>query len=341
LPVCGGFVVLLVAAGIAPAPALGSTSVAFKASSLQQPLPAAGGFRVKAGNGYSLVVLGVSARGGHPASVEIVVSGRHRGVVYSAPATVTETSIQANLGELGEISVAFHPSGRPTTVRPKCGGSPVSFDSGSYEGTIDFHGEEGYTEVDATSAPGNLDFWLDALCLGIGGGSGPLLPGAELHIRNPQLGPEFTVVKNRPDAPARVEVGVSEYRDGISIERFTALLMPTGSFKYDPRLQVATLDPPLPFAGSGRFDRSKKASKRWSGDLTIDMPGREGVPLTGSGLRATLVHAEWDGRIARPTDARSLDPSMEGSSERASVHGSWRSPRSSLTGISSAVASKS
>jgi hypothetical protein len=208
---------------------------------------------------------------------------------------VTETSIQANLGELGEISVTFHPSGQSTTARPKCGGKPVSFDSGYYEGKIDFHGEEGYTEVEATSVPGNIDFLLDVLCGGISSGRGGLfMPGAELRIRNPQLGPEFSVVKNRPNAPARFEVGVSEYRGGISIERFTTLLMPAGAFRYDPRLQTAILRPPAPFAGTARFDRHRKASHRWGGDLTVDMPGRADVPLTGSELRATLIHAEWE-----------------------------------------------
>jgi hypothetical protein len=258
-------------------------AAAFKAAGLSRPLPAPGGFRLQASNGYSVVVLGVPVREGHPAAIVVIVNSKHRGVTYSAPATVTETSIQANLGELGEISVTFHPSGQPATARPECGG-PVSFDAGYYEGRIDFHGEEGYTEVDATSAPGNIDFWLNLLCPGAGGGHGAFLPGAELHVRNPQLGPEFTVVKNRPDARARVEVGVSEYRGGISIERFATLLMPAGAFRYDPRLRTATLNPSAPFAGTGRFDRSKKANRRWSGDLTVDMPGREDVALTGASL---------------------------------------------------------
>ena len=289
---CGA--TLLVIVGVAPVPSVASTPAAFRSISLEPSLPAPGGFRLKASNGYSLIVLGIPARDGRPAAIELFVSRKHQGVSYLAPATVTETSIQASLGELGEISVTFHSSGQQTTARPKCGGNSVSFDSGHYEGKIDFHGEGGYTEVEATSAPGNIDFWLNIICPGIGGGRGAFLPGAELHVRNPQLGPELTVVKNRPSAPVRLEVGVSEYINGISIERFTTMLMPAGTFRYDRRLQAATLHPPAPFAGTGRFIRSKKASKRWSGDLSVDMPGRADVPLTGSGLRAGLVHAEWD-----------------------------------------------
>ncbi len=242
-----------------------------------------------------MLVLGIPTYHGRSATVEIYVSKKHQGVSYSAPATVTETSIQANLGELGEISVFFHPSGQPRTARPSCGGKSLSFDSGNYEGVIDFHGEEGYTEVEATSVPGDLDFWLNVLCSTLGGrsGGGGSLPGAELHVRNPQLGPEFSVIKNRPSAQAHFEVGVSEYVNGISIKRFVAMPLPPGTFRYDRRLRTATLHPPTPFAGTGRFVRSRKAGKRWSGDLTVNMPGRADVPLTGSALRATLIHAEW------------------------------------------------
>jgi hypothetical protein len=244
-------------------------------------------------NGYSMLVLAIPTYRGRPATVEIYVSRKHRGVSYSAPATVTETSIQANLGELGEISVAFHPSGQLTTARPSCGGKSVSFDRGNYEGAIDFHGEESYTEVEATSVPGDPDFWLNVLCAAAGGGSGSggSLPGAELNVRNPQLGPEFSVTKNLPNAPAHFEVVVSEYVNGISIQRFVVMPLPSGTFRFDRRLRTATLHPPAPFAGTGRFVRSRKAGKRWGGDLTVDMPGRADVPLTGSALRATLVRA--------------------------------------------------
>lgn len=68
--------------------------------------------------------------------------------------------------------------------------------------------------------------------------------------------------------------------------------MPGGDFTYDRRLRTATVHPPAPFAGSARFDLGKKAGQRWGGDLTVDLPGRAGVPLTGPALRATLVPSE-------------------------------------------------
>jgi hypothetical protein len=247
-------------------------------------------FELQGSNGYSIFVLGIPSRKGQSATVELFVQKKHAGVFYSAPATVTETSIQADLGELGEISVSFHRSGQPTIAGSGCG-RPLSFDSGSFEGKIDFHGEEGYTEVEAFSVAGNIDPLVKEICGGIvtGGGSNPFSPGAELYLRNPALGAQFSVAKSRPDSPARFEVSDREYRDGVSIQRFAALVMPAAAFTYSPRLQTATVHPPAPFSGAAHFDRHKKANRRWSGDLAIDLPGRTGLPLTGHQLRAYLV----------------------------------------------------
>ncbi len=247
-------------------------------------------FELQGSNGYSIFVLGVPSRKGQPATIELFVQTKHTGVFYSAPATVTETSIQANLGELGQISVSFHRSGLPTTAISKCG-RPVAFDSGNFEGKIDFHGEEGYTEAEAVSVPGNIDLLLNGICGGFstGGGSNPFSPGAELYLRNPALGAQFSVAKSRPNSPARFEVDDREYHDGISIQRFAAFVMPSAAFAYSPRLQTATVHPSAPFSGEAHFDRRKKANRRWSGDLAIDLPGRTGLPLTGHQLRAYLI----------------------------------------------------
>ena len=64
--------------------------------------------------------------------------------------------------------------------------------------------------------------------------------------------------------------------------------MPGADFTYDRHLRTATVSPPAPFAGSAHFDLGKKAGRRWSGDLTVDLPGRTATPLTGPTLRATL-----------------------------------------------------
>ena len=280
-------VLVIVAAGSA----LASGPVRFRAVA-KGPPPVPGSFQLAGSNGYEIIVATSPARDGSAGSVLIVVVGKDQGVTYRAPATVTETSIQSNLGALGEITVTFQRSGMAATAR--CGHQKVSFDSGHYEGKIEFHGEEGSTDVVATSVPGNIDYWLSGVCGGFSGGSygNPNARGAELYVCNPALGPELAVSKSRPSAVARISAGVSEYTNGIAIERFTGLRMPAGDFSFDRRLRTATVRPPAPFAGAASFDRRKRAGRRWSGDLTVDMPGRADVPLTGGALRAFLVPSE-------------------------------------------------
>jgi hypothetical protein len=255
------------------------------------------GFTVKASNGYSIFVVGVAAHKGKPASIGIFVTGRRDGAFYAAPASVTETSIQADLGALGQIAVVFHPAGQARTERSECGGNPVSLESGSYEGEIEFHGEEGYTTFEGTQAQGGIGFLLDVLCPGISGGSGgPFLPGAELDVnpRQSQPGPDLKVVKNSPRALAHFEVGIDEAREGISISRFSDPTAPAEAFEYDPKVQTATVHPSVPFAGRAQFRRNARQANRWTGNLTVDLPGRSGVHLTGGDLRASLAHARWD-----------------------------------------------
>lgn len=281
LPLLAAFLISVLAAALTP----GSV-----AASATEPLPVPSAFRLSADNGYTLDVIGIPPHANRPGSLLVYVRAKGRLVTYKAPATVTETSMHANLGELGEISVSFQRSNR--AVRVPCGKDTIRFDSGSYEGVIEFRGEEGYTGVRATSAPGNIDYWL-GVC---GGGvltEGPrgTRRGAVLHVRNPALGQEMSVGKRRPGAAAEIAAWVSEYSNGISIRRYMVLRMPGDCFTYDRRLRTATVRPPSPFAGSARFDLREKAGRRWSGDLTVDLPGKAGVPLTGTSLRAILVPA--------------------------------------------------
>ncbi|HET8956153.1 MAG TPA: hypothetical protein VFN18_10900 [Solirubrobacterales bacterium] len=245
-------------------------------------------FRLSGSNGYTLDVIGEQARSGRPASVTIYTSAKGRGARYSAPAKVTETSMSADLGDLGEIDLNFARSGRATEI--PCGKKTIRFDSGKFEGRFAFHGEEGFTSAETTSVPGNIDFLLAGFCTEeVSEGPFKVFPGgATLAVRGPGLGPELLVNKPRPGAAATISAWYSENVDGISISRYAYRSMSAGRFRYDARLLSASLRPPPPFSGRARFALRKKAGKRWSGDLAVDLPGRAGVPLTGPSLRATL-----------------------------------------------------
>jgi hypothetical protein len=261
-------------------------------ASPKNQLPVPNGFRVQGTNGYTLSVIGEGPRGKSSGSLHLAAVARGQEVTYEAPATVTETSMHADLGALGEISVEFQRSGQAASV--PCGKQDVRFDSGSWAGTIRFHGEEGYTDVEATSAPTDVKYLLGPFCGRLVGESslGGQGKGAELDVRNPGLGPQMSVYKPRPGSAALISAYLSEYDEGISIHRRTVARMPGRDFSYAPNLRAATVAPPGPFAGTARFELGEKAGRRWSGDLTVDMPGRDDVPLTGPLLRATLRPSE-------------------------------------------------
>lgn len=278
-----GALALLLGSGIISAPTQARAAN-------KKPLLVPGAFRLESSNGYILYVVGMAAYGKRPGGLLVYAHRKGRTVKYQAPAIVTEESIEADLGELGKVSVAFHRSGQP--ISGVCGDREIRFDSGSYEGVIGFHGEEGYTSVEATTVPGDISFALSLCDEGVwfseGGAGRPR--GAELYVRNPALGQGLSLRKHRPGAAATIVAWMREYTPGgISIQRYAEARIPGDAFTFDRRLRTAAVSPPAPFAGSARFDRGKKAGQRWSGDLTVDLPGRSDVPLTGPSLRAYLA----------------------------------------------------
>ena len=257
-----------------------------------------GVFSLKASNGYSLTVWSEIPREGRSGEALLILQSPHAAVVYVTPATVTETSIEATLGALGHIDVDFKPSGKPRRQRSSCGAGPAKFDAGAYEGTIDFTGEEGYTEVHARRAAGDLQFVLDVVCPGSSGsgGSVPGVPGAELRARRRGPGPRlsFGAITNTPDSRPGFEASIDEARGRIRISRALEIRAPAGSFTYDPSIASATVRPPAPFSGVAVYRRHASPARQWTGSLSVDFPGRSNVSLTGAAFRAGLSRSRWE-----------------------------------------------
>jgi hypothetical protein len=258
------------------------------------------GFTLKSSNGFTFKLLALLASAQDSSAVAIVVvSDRTDAVTYFAPATSTEDSIEVDLGDLGHIAVSFHATGGTTAEKSTCDKRhALAVENGYYEGTIDFHGEEGYTDVEASRAEGDARMLLDLVCAAESeSGTGPGLPGAELRVRGPRKSPlpSLIVIENDPRAPVQLEVNVSEQRGEISIERTIRTKVPRTAFDYDSKLRTAVLDPPASFSGKARFRRMGLHRSRWSGNLTVDLPGRSGVPLAGGKLQASLFRARFKG----------------------------------------------
>jgi hypothetical protein len=253
---------------------------------------APGAFRVRASNGFEVTVLGAPARNGRPGVVLVSVSRLGERAVYAATATVGTESIEADLGGVGRIDVHYAPDGGTRTERSSCAHGKASYDTGFYEGTIELHGEEGYTEVEATRARGEVKPLLRLLC-GSGNvseGFGGHAPGARLTGHRSFTGGrvELEARINSPTRPSRFSATIDETRGRVQVERSVRVVAAAGAFRFDVGEGRATLTPPPPFAGAGEFERRGSGPGRLSGTLSIDFPGRSSVRLAGPGTRAGL-----------------------------------------------------
>jgi hypothetical protein len=253
-------------------------------------------FRVGASNGYSLFAIADSQRLDGKGELVLFVGSKRAQVTYLAPATVTATRIEADLGRLGQVSLDVAPSGKKRQLHACGTPKTVRFEPPTYRGSFEFHGEEGYTEA-ISSSPRDFSRVFSRLSCGlsVGGGetSGRLLPGARLKLRF-RSGPvliNLQANKNRADARTKLVLEAAEVRQGIEISRTVAFWTGTGAFGYDLMLRTASLAPPVPFSGHATYNRSAAPRARWSGDLSVDLPGRSNLALTGAGIHATLAHA--------------------------------------------------
>lgn len=252
--------------------------------------------KLQGSNGYRIDLFAISEREDGRGRIYIGATRKRSLAAYSAPAIVSEGFLRANLRHLGKVDLAFNPSGREKTIPIRCGrGSTYTYEPGTYEGLVEFEGEEGFTRARATQLP--LLPLYGSVC-GSGSGYGESvtdgLPGARIrgisYARGRTL--SFQVNKNHPRSRAFFTAEIRERRRGITVYRSVEGVSSPRSFRFDPRLRTARLGPPSPFSGLARLRRDPNSySPIWSGNLAIDFPGRSDVPLAARQMHVSLVHA--------------------------------------------------
>jgi hypothetical protein len=280
---------------------IAAVSAPLASASRAEPFGYSTGFSLQGTNGFEVDIFGFSEGldGRGKLGVGVTRKGRHGGsAAYKAPAIVSEDFIKADLGPFGKVDLAFHPSGHTRKIEVKCSKFTYPFESGTYEGTVEFEGEHGYTRVSATRIP--LQPPLTSLCGsgGVGGkgeGRGPGEKGARLRGVSFADGRRlsFQVNKNHP-RKGRVPFSATldERRDEIQIHRSVEGFAPASSFHFDPHLRSAELSLPPPFSGSADLRRRPNSiSPSWTGDLAVDFVGHPDVRLAGPGVYVSLVHA--------------------------------------------------
>ncbi len=296
----------LAVALLTPVPATATVGQPSPGNSAEFTVPASGGYTldVKSERGqFSLLAYRESSPLAHSSAAARPMpagEGDYASATYYAPATGGPEAFAASLGSLGEVDVSFQPSGRTRVVHLGQHGKTTdcAFPRrivrrlGTFAGRISFHGENGYTSVDVTSAPGSVGTSPFRNC--------STKPGARSAGWREgvvgQAGPDVFLDAASPSA--RVFFGASTLGPGAGF--FASVTEPlsngyavirsaearvSGALVFDPARHVLALSPPSPFSGEATYRRD--ASHPWSGSLAVAFPG-ETVPLTGPSFKAQM-----------------------------------------------------
>jgi hypothetical protein len=254
------------------------------------------GYRVSidASAGAPVLFAGKAARLGVPdgripktgtGTVTVSVS-KHRSSEsdYFVPGIVTARRIRARLGKLGVLYVRFKAERTRRVALPRpCTGSVV-VRTGTFTGTIRFHGEDDYTRVDAGDARGRVLLYHDASCpTNRGAGDAAAEQHGTAVIAKT---PESYFVAFKDDTKARpICLALANDSLGpVEILRIILINPGPGAFTFDAGLTRAHLDLPTPFAGVGNF----AAPRAWTGTLEASFPGAPNVPFAGAAYRAYM-----------------------------------------------------
>jgi hypothetical protein len=226
-------------------------------------------------------------------------------IYYARASSADPTMVDARLGRLGRIDVDFHPSGDVRVTRLAAPGGDGSCARparlvrrlGTFTGTVEFQGEDGYTSVRAARARGSVGTPLPSGCL-----TGP---AASARAARAALGPrpprrqsaELRAVNRRDGTSFRAtttDTGIAflavlrERRGGLVVARRAYAGAPLSTFAFTADFSWAQVRPPAPFAGAAHYVAGAgNRSGIWEGRLTATFPGLA-VPMAGPAFSAEL-----------------------------------------------------
>jgi hypothetical protein len=278
------------------------------AASAAFTLRGSNGFTIDVGSERGLITIAASER--RPPIATFSPGGRPRpagdvngasSVYYARAAAAGPGAVEAPLGGLGRISVAFRPSGDTRVSVLRSGACPrptrIVRRLGTFTGSIEFRGEEGYTAVRARRARGSVGTPLPASCRGEGAaraglasfaGRRPASAGiAVLRAVDRRAGTSFRASVS--GAGASFVATLEERLDGgLVVSRRAFAAAPASAFSFDRLLTRASVKPPAPFSGSARYEAVPgRGAPSWEGSLRATFPGAS-VPVTGPGFQSSL-----------------------------------------------------
>jgi hypothetical protein len=296
----------------------GRRCLAFGAALVLLALPvdvdAKPGYRVHPG-GIELI-LPVENRGGRVIAVladnrqhvRLRVEESSSGIEYSIKGRVSGHRIEADYGALGRIDVRlqFARYGPGVLRRPHCKGRDPIEAEGTYRGMIELSGADGIAEVAVKRGHFYFERHFRQVCkrqpptfkpglypkLRRKSEEGVLAVRGKGEGRTVRLDAIiFALRRNPARAAGALRAEVHERREAVRVTRWTGGSFDPDSFVMSKRgkePETLEVEPPEPFAGSALFSRNPGSPSSWTGDLSVDLPGAEEIPLTGAGFYAVL-----------------------------------------------------
>jgi hypothetical protein len=262
-----------------------------------------GSFTLKRTHGFEVKALIASYGEGDAGQLVLFVGKKNQQAIYVVKGTVTKEAVDFDLGALGEVKAAVRPSGKKETLTSECGeGEEQTIEGEEYVGAIAFYGEEGFTDVAATRAPLSLAPLTELVCGGLtteGHEGEDGVRGAGLAIKR-KGGPSLKLAQNRPGARVFYSARMREKEGTVTVERAVSGYLAPSALAFAPSLKTAHFSGAAPFSGSATYTAkslpgvSRPGKGPWRGNLTVDFPGHDQVPIAGPGFKASIYAVHRD-----------------------------------------------
>ncbi|HEU4393492.1 MAG TPA: hypothetical protein VFR04_07650 [Solirubrobacterales bacterium] len=255
-------------------------------------------FSVRGTNGYKITVSHIGKR------VELTAGDGDAAATYLVPAAEpsSDGDIEATFPGRGRVSVRFQPSGplrrTPPFYPPECNGGGETKQLGTFEGTIRFRGERGFTRIATNSARGYVLRAKKEVCRDTSQGdrSSPE-PTYSLRAFAKSQGRVVSFTALRPAPGSQFDEGATflgstfEKRRGMLTVRVAVAHADDETFAIGGPPgwpDSAGVVPPPPFQGAATFERTAEGRVEWKGSLTMDLPGASGLRLSAPSFLAQL-----------------------------------------------------
>jgi hypothetical protein len=215
-------------------------------------------------------------------------SGKRVQTAYLARGVARPERLQATFGHFGKVKMRFHESRNRTwrnRIRTCRGANRFIKRRGVFRGNLRFKGENGYVSVRVHRAKGVVVTQAPKCRRHRGRGFqipfGSFSPPKAVLLAIAREGVAATAFFAAEDRRSTLFFSTSEESRGkLAIVRM-AVLRRHSRIQSNDALTAASLSPPAPFHGTGRYRATPDGTTSWSGDLSVNFPGAPRSALTG------------------------------------------------------------